>query len=185
VSVCGVQYAFFSTPLPPHPHTPTRAGAANRRKGDEIAEGGFIGMAYYPGICMIEIERVRTAEKRFGNRFLERLFTPAELSYCGAGAARHQRLACRIAAKVAVRSALRQAGLSQLAWLALEVKRDDWGKPSINLTRVRERCTNRPVPCSLSLSLSHSRDLAVASAIIAREKTPLTVSPRRHGVDYG
>ena len=29
---------------------------------------------------MIEIERIRTAEKRFGNRFLERLFTPAELS---------------------------------------------------------------------------------------------------------
>lgn len=127
-------------------------------------------MTYYPGICMIEIERVRTAEERFGSRFLKRLFTPAELSYCGAGAARHQRLACRIAAKFAVRSALRQAGLDPLPWLALEVRRDEWGKPSINLNPMRERCANRPAPCSLHLSLSHSRDLAVASAIIARER---------------
>jgi holo-[acyl-carrier protein] synthase len=141
-------------------------------------------MAYYPGICMIEIERVRTAEERFGSRFLKRLFTPAELSYCGAGAARHQRLACRIAAKIAVRSALLQAGLNQIPWLALDVTRDEWGKPSIDLTGTRERCSKRPVACSILLSLSHSRDLAVASAIVVQEKAPITVSPRRHGVDF-
>jgi holo-[acyl-carrier protein] synthase len=129
-------------------------------------------MTYYPAISIIEIERIRSAEKRFGVRFLGRLVTQAELSYCGIGASRHQRLACRIAAKIAVRSALRQAGLIPLAWLALEVERDEWGKPSINLPRVRERFTKRLAPCSLHLSLSHSRDLAVASAIVVRERTP-------------
>ncbi len=118
---------------------------------------------------MIEVERIRTAEKRFGSRFLKRLFTAAELSYCGGGTARHQRLACRVAAKIAVRSALLQAGLNPIPWLALDVTRDEWGKPSIDLAGACERRTKRPVACSLSLSLSHSRDLAVASAVVTRE----------------
>ncbi|MEJ2745019.1 MAG: holo-ACP synthase [bacterium] len=126
-------------------------------------------MEYYPGLCMVEIDRIAAAEKRFGDRFLRRLVTPLELSYCGRGAARHQRLACRIAAKIAVRGALRLAGLVPIPWLDLEVKRDEWGKPSIE---VKESCRARltqPSPSSILLSLSHSRDLAVASAVIERE----------------
>lgn len=117
---------------------------------------------------MVEVERIVAAEKRFGDRFLRRLVTPVELSYCGGGAARHQRLACRIAAKIAVRSALRLAGLGAIPWLALEVKRDEWGKPSINVEESRGTRTKQP-PTSILLSLSHSRDLAVASAIVERE----------------
>ena len=126
-------------------------------------------MIYYPGICMIEVERIRKAEKRFGTRFVKRLLTPAELNYCGGGRARHQRLACRIAAKIAVRSALRQAGFDPSPWHALEVSRDEWGKPSIGLTGVGERRSKKPRPRSVLLSLSHNRSLAVATALVAQE----------------
>lgn len=129
-------------------------------------------MTYYPGLCMVEVGRIASAEKRFGDRFLRRLVTPLELSYCGKGTARHQRLACRIAAKIAVRKALRLAGLGPAPWLALEVKRDEWGKPSIELKEGCGARTRQPAPCSILLSLSHSRDLAVASAIVAGRRPP-------------
>ena len=118
---------------------------------------------------MVEVNRIATAEKRFGDRFLRRLVTPVELSYCGQGTARHQRLACRIAAKIAVRKALRLAGLGSVPWLALEVTRDEWGKPSIDVKKGWDTRTEQPPPRSILLSLSHSRDLAVASAIVERE----------------
>lgn len=117
---------------------------------------------------MVEIDRIVAAEKRFGDRFLCRLVTPLELGYCGRGAARHQRLACRIAAKIAVRKALRLAGLNAVPWLALEVKRDEWGKPSIDVEESWRARTKQPAPRSILLSLSHSRDLAVASAMVER-----------------
>jgi holo-[acyl-carrier protein] synthase len=126
-------------------------------------------MKYYPGLYMVEIDRIVAAEKRFGDRFLRRLLTPVELTYCGRGAAGHQRLACRIAAKIAVRSALRMAGLGPIPWLDLEVKRDEWGKPSIDVKESWRNITKQPTPPSILLSLSHSRDLAVASAIVGRE----------------
>jgi holo-[acyl-carrier protein] synthase len=120
---------------------------------------------------MIEIDRIVAAEKRFGDRFLRRLVTPLESSYCGQGAARHQRLACRIAAKIAVRSALRLAGLAPVPWLDLEVRRDEWGKPSIDVKESWRTRLTQPAPSSILLSLSHSRDLAVASAIVGRRCT--------------
>lgn len=117
-------------------------------------------MNYYPGICIIEIERVALLESRHGNRFLRRCFTSEELRYCTGRSARHSRLASRLAAKIAVRRALLLADVKPPPLAGLEVKRDEWGKPSIH--------ADRPIPCSLLLSLSHSRDYAVASAIIER-----------------
>ena len=76
-------------------------------------------MPVHQGICLVEIERVKAAAERFGGRFLERVFAPGELDYCGEGAARHQRLAARFAAKAAVRAALRQAGLPAPPYRAL------------------------------------------------------------------
>jgi holo-[acyl-carrier protein] synthase len=119
-------------------------------------------MTYYPAINIIEIERVRKATERFGESLLKRLFTEGERAYCEGKAARHQHLACRLAAKTAVRKAFREAGLRAPPWQALEVKRDEWGKPSIS-------CTGVPRSCSILLSLSHSHRYAVASVIIGRQ----------------
>jgi len=122
--------------------------------------------AHYPGVCILDVGRVETAAKRFGDRFLRRLFTPGELRYCMAGAARYQRLACRLAAKFAVRSALRGAGLAQPAPKAIGVRRDAWGKPFIVLSEAEEERTGRRVRCVTTLSLSHVRSLAAASAVV-------------------
>lgn len=120
-------------------------------------------MTDYPALCLVEIERVREASRRFGDRFTGRLFTENELSYCLPRAARLQHLACRLAAKVAVRKAMRAAGLTPPAWKEIEVQRDEWGKPSIDVARPDNRF-------SIIISLSHSRLHAVASVILTRSR---------------
>ncbi|MCX6354396.1 MAG: 4'-phosphopantetheinyl transferase superfamily protein [Candidatus Aureabacteria bacterium] len=128
--------------------------------------GPRCNVAHYPGVCILEVGRVETAAKRFGDRFLRRLFTQDELRYCMAGAARYPRLACRLAAKFAVRSALRGAGLAPHAPKALGVGRDAWGKPFIVLREAKEKRTGRRVRCVATLSLSHSRSMAAASVVV-------------------
>ena len=117
-------------------------------------------MPAYQGLCLVEIERVKAAEKRFAGRFLSRVFTPGELGYCGTGAARPQRLAARFAAKAAVRSALRQAGLSPLPFRLIEVERDPWGMPHLKSLK------GITPAARILLSLSHTRTLAVAYAMV-------------------
>ena len=118
-------------------------------------------MPVHQGICLVEIERVKAAVERFGGRFLSRIFVPAELDYCGEGAARSQRLAARFAAKAAVRAALRQAGLPAPPYRALEVERDEWGMPYVTPG------SGLSPGLKILLSLSHTRTLAVAYAIVA------------------
>lgn len=118
-------------------------------------------MPIHQGLCLVEIERVKAAAERFGGRFLTRVFTPGELDYCGSGAARHQRLAGRFAAKAALRAAFRQAGLPAPSFRALEVERDAWGMPSVAPPPATTAGTR------LMLSLSHSKTLAAACAVVA------------------
>jgi holo-[acyl-carrier protein] synthase len=128
--------------------------------------GRMTNNAHYPGMCILEVERVASATQRFGDRFLTRLFTRAELHYCMVGPARYQRLACRLAAKIAVRSALRGAGLALPALKALGVERDAWGRPFIVLSKIKDTRTGKGIRCALALSLSHSRRLSAASAVV-------------------
>jgi holo-[acyl-carrier protein] synthase len=119
-------------------------------------------MPAYQGICLVEIERVKAAAERFGGRFLKRVFAPGELHYCGESATRHQRLAARFAAKAAVRAALRQAGLPAPPYRALEVERDEWGTPHV------APGSGLSPGLKVLLSLSHTRTLAAACAVIVK-----------------
>ena len=58
------------------------------------------------GIDIVEVPRVAAAIERFGERFLARIYTPAEIRYCEAKANRMERYAARFAAKEAAMKAL-------------------------------------------------------------------------------
>ena len=91
------------------------------------------------GVDLIEIERVAAAIDRFGPRFLERIFTPAELAVC---ANKVDSLAVRFAAKEAAAKAL-GAGIwrTGIDWTDIEVLRDASEMHSIASLR-----TNLPLP---------------------------------------
>lgn len=131
----------------------------------------------YHGVDIIEVERVRRAAERWGERFLRRVFTPAELADCGVGAGepRYESLAARWAAKEAAAKAL-GLGLTGLAaggagpdaplrLLEIEVARGPGGRPELRLHGVAAAFAEARGLTELALSLSHTREHAVASVV--------------------
>jgi len=113
------------------------------------------------GVDVVEIERIRNAIERWGERFLRRIYTPAELALYGGKA--HE-LAVRFAAKEAISKAL-GTGMRGIAWLEMEVLPDEKGKPLVHLHgRAKERAEELGFS-SFSISLSHSQELALAFVV--------------------
>ena len=113
------------------------------------------------GVDIIEIPRVRLVFERYGQRFLDRVFTAGEIAYCRG---RASNLAARFAAKEAAMKAL-GTGVRGVAWKDIEIVRQESGAPSIQLHgRAKNRAEHLGVQ-EMALSLSHSREYAVASVI--------------------
>ncbi|GBD14627.1 Holo-[acyl-carrier-protein] synthase [bacterium HR25] len=113
------------------------------------------------GVDIIEIERIQAALARFGDRFLRRVYTPLEAALYRR---RPHELAARFAAKEAVMKAL-GTGARGVAWREIEVLPNRRGKPLVYLHgRARERAAALGLS-GLDVSMSHSRDYAVAMAV--------------------
>ena len=113
------------------------------------------------GVDIIEIGRVAETLQRFGARFLQRVYTDAEIAYCRG---RVPQLAARFAAKEAVMKAL-GTGTRGIGWREVEVTRKRTGEPGITLHgRAIARAEKLGID-RLALSISHSRDYAVASVV--------------------
>jgi len=118
------------------------------------------------GVDLIEIARIERVLARYGNRFLERVFTPAEILYCRA---RPAELAARFAAKEAVSKALgvgvRMMARDGINWREAEIVGDARGKP---LVRLHGHAAERAAELGLSewaVSLSHAQDHAIAFVV--------------------
>jgi holo-[acyl-carrier protein] synthase len=113
------------------------------------------------GVDVIEISRVAATLGRFGDRFLERIYTPGEIAYCRG---RTPQLAARFAAKEAVMKAL-GTGTRGVGWREIEVTRKRNGEPQIELhARAAKRADHLGID-RIAVSLSHSREYAVASVV--------------------
>ena len=118
------------------------------------------------GVDLIEIARVERMLSRYGDRFLARVFTPAEILYCRG---RTAELAARFAAKEAVSKAL-GVGLRMIArdgihWQDVEVVGDPRGKPLVHLYgRAAERANELGL-VEWAISLSHTREHAMAFVV--------------------
>ncbi len=118
------------------------------------------------GTDLIEIARIEQSIARFGERFLARVFTPAEIAYCQRKKNAAESFAARFAAKEAGAKAL-GTGISQgVSWLELEVTREPSGKPTLTLHgRAAARASELGVT-HISISLTHSRDTSLAVVIM-------------------
>jgi holo-[acyl-carrier protein] synthase len=136
----------------------------------------------YTGIDLIEVARIERALERWGRRFLNRVFTPYEQQSCGVDATSFGRvpsLAARWAAKEALAKALgvgvRGLGASDqskadapfglLGLLEIEVVRAANGRPSLQLYGSAAQTADLLAIRELALSLSHTREHAIASVI--------------------
>src|SRR6202042_1406596 len=118
------------------------------------------------GIDLVEISRIHQSVERFGQRFLDRIFTAAEQAYCLRKRKASESLAARFAAKEAGAKAL-GTGISRgVNWLEIEVIREPGGRPTLRFSgRAAEIAAHLGV-VHAALSLTHSMELAMASVVL-------------------
>ena len=118
------------------------------------------------GIDLVEIGRIHQSMERFGQRFLDRIFTGAEQAYCLRKRKAAESLAARFAAKEAGAKAL-GTGISRgVHWLEIEVVRSPGGKPSLLFHGRAAEIAATLGATHTALSLTHTADLAMASVIL-------------------
>jgi holo-[acyl-carrier protein] synthase len=123
-------------------------------------------MIYGIGIDLIEIDRIRQALTRTGQRFVERVFTELEQQYCRRQGRSESCYAVRFAAKEAFLKAFGTGLRQSMRWRDIEVQRDALGKPSLHVYGyLRERCTAQGIR-HIHLSLSHSATMAIAQVVL-------------------
>jgi holo-[acyl-carrier protein] synthase len=114
------------------------------------------------GVDIAEVLRVQGAIERYGARFLNRVFTPAEIHYCESKANRYERFAARFAAKEAALKAIGTGWKLGVTWQDVEVVRLPSGKPTMQFHGKAAEFAQRLGAKSASVSLSHTEQIAIA-----------------------
>ncbi len=112
------------------------------------------------GTDITEVNRLRRAVARWGDVFLNRVFTKEELKNAKTRGSLHQHLAGRFAAKEAIFKAL---GNPELSWQDVQILNDKQGRP------VCQILNGMGPNIEVHLSISHVKDYATASAIVTKK----------------
>ncbi len=124
-------------------------------------------MAVLCGVDIIEIDRLRESFESLGDAFRDRIFTPNEISYCeGRKMARFHSYAARFAAKEAVSKAFGTGIGEAVMWKDIEIISGELGKPQVILLNNAKNIYEKLNAESISLSLSHCENYAVAYVVI-------------------
>jgi holo-[acyl-carrier protein] synthase len=117
------------------------------------------------GLDATEIPRIAAILERYGDRFLQRVFTEQEIAYCMRHRFPAPPLAARFAAKEAAAKALGTGLARGVVWRDIEVVRHD-GPPRLRFhARAAERLAALGADGSL-LTLTHAETLALAHVIL-------------------
>jgi len=121
------------------------------------------------GVDIVEIPRIARALDRWGDRFLNKIYTPAEIACCKGGV---QELAARFAAKESVSKAL-GTGIRGIRWREMEILAEPSGKPLVRLHGGAKEVADELGLRHFEVSLSHSRELAVALVVADDDESSL------------
>lgn len=117
------------------------------------------------GVDLIEVKRIARSIERFGDRFLERIFTEREVAYCERSRRSAESYAARFAAKEAGAKALGTGMNSGVFWRDLEVNRSPAGRPSLKLWGGAADVAKKLGVKTIVLSLAHTSESAIAVVI--------------------
>ena len=115
------------------------------------------------GIDIVEVERIKSLFKRFGYRFIEKIYTAGEIEYCYGHSDPFPHLAGRFAAKEAVAKSL--GAKPEYHFKRIEILNHSDGMPHVRLSGpAKETFAN--LEADLVLSISHTNNYGVASCLL-------------------
>jgi holo-[acyl-carrier protein] synthase len=118
------------------------------------------------GSDLVEVDRIRKSIARYGDRFLNRVYTERECAYAWSKANSAERFAARFAAKEAGMKAIGTGWRAGVTWKDFEVVNEQSGRPTLQLTGVAfETAADLGVE-RISISLTHTAETAFAVVIL-------------------
>jgi holo-[acyl-carrier protein] synthase len=118
------------------------------------------------GIDIAEVPRIRASIERFGDRFLQRIYTVGEMRYCDSKTNRMERYAARFAAKEAAMKALGTGWSHGVRWRDCEVTRLPGGRPTMVFHGKAGEIAAKLGVKNAALSISHTEEQAIAQVIL-------------------
>ncbi|MFA5093383.1 MAG: holo-ACP synthase [Candidatus Omnitrophota bacterium] len=112
------------------------------------------------GVDITEVRRIRQAVEKWGDDFLQRVFTKGEIKNAKTKTSFYQHLAGRFAAKEAI---FKAAGDKEISWQDIQILNDAEGKPICNFLNGRGK------NITVHISISHVKTYAVANAVITKK----------------
>lgn len=117
------------------------------------------------GVDIIDIPRIKKMVSE-DNRFLEKVFTQTEISYCEGKFRKEIHYAARFAAKEAFFKAIGTGWRDGMKWTDICVENDELGKPEIKLEGKTRENFEKNSTKHIHLSLSHTKEYAVAFVVV-------------------
>jgi len=118
------------------------------------------------GIDLVEIGRIQRSIDRYGQRFLDRVYTATEQAYCLRKRKAAESFAARFAAKEAGAKALGTGITHGVSWLEIEVGRESGGRPALGFHGRAAEFAARLGVGRAALSITHTEELAMASVVL-------------------
>ena len=121
------------------------------------------------GIDLVDCPRIEQMLERHGSHFLDRVFTVTEQQQAGELKNRIERLCGRFAAKEAVLKLLGTGWRGKIAWTDIEIINNPLGQPQVTLSGEVKRIATEMGVVDISLSISHTANFIMASAVALTE----------------
>lgn len=122
------------------------------------------------GTDLVEVARIRRSIARWGNRFLDRVYTERERAYASSKANSAERFAARFAAKEAGMKAIGTGWNRGVTWKDFEVLNEASGRPTLRLTGVAGQVAQHLGVQQISISLTHTAEIAFAIVVLEAAK---------------
>lgn len=117
------------------------------------------------GIDIIKNNRIKALIEKYGERFLKKIYTKAEIDYCQSKKMAAVSFAARFAAKEAVLKAL-GTGMRNNSWQEIEILNNNLGKPEVKLFKKTKKRAESLKVRSILLSISHEKEYSIAQIVM-------------------
>ena len=132
----------------------------------ELGIWSFLVSVLGIGVDLVENARIEHSVERFGDRFLQRVFTAGEIEYSQSMKYPARHLAARFAAKEAVSKAFGTGIGKSMGWKDIDVRRKESGEPYLVLEGGAKKLAEERKVSKLSITLSHTEHHAMAMIVV-------------------